>query len=388
LGKPGGLAVLQDCQCQQFAYHKDVTPRVSDFSPPLQQTGRTHVRLNGRKLIYFGGCDYFRLSRHPKVISAIEEGLRQFGLNPAASRFTTGNHIIYEELEESMRAFFVTDSATLASTGYATNLIVAQALHGEFTHALIDSRAHQSLQDSAAFLGCPVISFAHRDPESVRSVLRKLRRPRLLLLTDGLFSHDGALAPLQDYLSILPQDSCLLVDDAHGAGTLGKHGRGTCELLRVHSERIIQTISLSKAFGTFGGAILSSEPLRKKMIARSRLLQGNTPLPLPLANASLCSLNILKSEPPLRQRLQSNIQSLRRKLGKRAQSHPAAPVFPVYTQSSRDRQNLKEKLLEAQIHPPEIAYGTGEPYFRFAISSEHQPAQIATLAEILRIAAR
>ena len=144
---------LQDCQCQQFAYHKHVTPRASDFSPPLQQMGRTHVRLNGRKLIYFGGCDYFRLSRHPKVISAIEEGLRQFGLNPAASRFTTGNHVIYEELEEGLRGFFLTESATLASTGYATNLVVAQALQGEFTHALIDSRAHQSLQDSAAFLG-------------------------------------------------------------------------------------------------------------------------------------------------------------------------------------------------------------------------------------------
>jgi 8-amino-7-oxononanoate synthase len=361
-----------------------VIDRPFDFAQPLQQIGRTHVVSQGRRLIYFGGCDYFRLSRHPQVLSALQKGLREFGLNPAASRFTTGNHPVYEELERELRDFFQTETATLVSTGYATNLVVAQALHAEFTHAFIDARAHHSLHDCAAYLGCPVIPFAHRSPESLGDALRKLKQPRPLLLTDGLFSHNGTVAPLKEYLAVLPETASILVDDAHGAGILGRHGRGSCEAIRISPERMIQTISLSKAFGTSGGAVLASAAMRKKMLERSRLLQGNTPLPLPLASAARCSVTILRDNVALRIKLQKNIQSLRRQLRTLASSEPPAPIFAFQPRTVRAGQRLKEKLLAAGIHPPEIAYGTIHPYFRFALSSEHLPGQIAALAQLLR----
>src|SRR5580700_9081941 len=108
------------------------------MSPPLQQVDRTYVLHQGRKLSYFAGCDYFRLASHPRVLKAAADGLRQYGLNVAASRRTTGNHQLYETLESDLAAFFGAETATLASNGYAPNLMVAQALAGQFSHAFID----------------------------------------------------------------------------------------------------------------------------------------------------------------------------------------------------------------------------------------------------------
>src|SRR6516162_7197898 len=105
---------------------------------PLQQLDRTYVRFKGRKLSYFSGCDYYRLASHPEVLEALRIGAERYGLNVAASRLTTGNHVLYLELEKALSRFFGAEDALLVSTGYATNLVVAQALAGNFSHALID----------------------------------------------------------------------------------------------------------------------------------------------------------------------------------------------------------------------------------------------------------
>src|SRR5438445_5952373 len=121
---------------------------------PLQQVERTYVRFRKRKLSYFSGCDYFRLASHPEVIAALKEGVTKYGLNVAASRLTTGNHVLYGELEKRLAAFFDAESALLVSGGYVTNLIVAQALGGNFSHAIVDEKAHPSLSDAARLLDC------------------------------------------------------------------------------------------------------------------------------------------------------------------------------------------------------------------------------------------
>src|SRR5262245_36652231 len=159
------------------------------LAEPLQQVDRTFVLRRGRKLSYFGGCDYFRLSSHPAVLAAMREGLEQFGLNVAASRKTTGNHPLYGKLEAVLAGFFGVNAAVLSSNGYLANLVVAQALTGEFTHVLIDERAHSSLIDAAALSGRPVLPFKHRDAADAHRVAGDAgRHGKLLLLTDGLFS--------------------------------------------------------------------------------------------------------------------------------------------------------------------------------------------------------
>ena len=365
----------------------------SDLAEPLQQIDRTHVLHRGRKLIYFAGCDYFRLASHPDVLRAVHTGLDELGLNVAASRKTTGNHPIYGELESSLARFFGTESALLVSNGYATNLAVAQALAGEFTHALVDERAHGSLMDAASALGCPVVSFPHRDVNAAEKIAQKLLRrgsakSKLLLITDGLFSHSGETAPLDEYLRRLPSNVTLLVDDAHAAGILGKQGRGTAEHLGLEPQpRLIQTITLSKAFGTYGGAIPGTTALRRKIIQRSRLFVGSTPLPLPLAAGGLAALKLVEADAKLRRRLHFNssyVKAALRDAGFPINDGPG-PIIPIHPRHSQQIARLKTKLLKAGIHPPYINYlgGPKDGYFRLVISSEHTAADLDALVGAL-----
>jgi 7-keto-8-aminopelargonate synthetase-like enzyme len=358
------------------------------LAEPLQQINRTYVLLRGRKLSYFAGCDYFRLSSHPAVLRAVREGLDRFGLNVAASRKTTGNHALYGQLEGALAAFFGVEAAALMSNGCMANFALAQALAGEFTHALIDERAHGSLLDAAKLLECPLRPFAHRAPASAARLARQAgRKARLVLLTDGLFSHSGEVAPLDEYLQCLPASALLLVDDAHGAGTLGRTGRGAAEWLSVSGRRLIRTITLSKAFGVYGGAVIGSHALMKKVVERSRLFAGNTPLPLPLAAAALASLDLLRHDSRLRRRLVFNtsyVKAALREAGIPVNDGPG-PIIPFAPRNHSAAVRLKRKLLAAGIHPPFINYlgGPRDGYFRFVISSEHTPEQLDTLVSVL-----
>jgi 7-keto-8-aminopelargonate synthetase-like enzyme len=358
------------------------------LAEPLQQIDRTYVLHRGRRLSYFGGCDYFRLASHPQVLRALREGLDRFGLNVAASRKTTGHHELYGQLEQKLAEFFGVEAALLISNGYTANLAVAQALAGEFTHALIDERSHGSLLDAAKWLDCPARPFRHRDPGSVARAVRQAGPDaKLILLTDGLFSHSGEVAPLDEYLQLLPPGATLLVDDAHGAGTLGRTGRGTAEFLGVSDRRLVRAVTLSKAFGVYGGAVIGSRAVRRKIIRRSHLFVGNTPLPLPLAAAALVALDLLRRDPRLRSRLVFNacyVKAALREAGFSINDGPG-PIIPFIPRDDREAGRLKRQLLTAGIHPPFIHY-PGAPKngcFRFALSSEHTPEQLYALVQVL-----
>ncbi len=367
-------------------------PRTADgLAAPLQQVDRTHVLHHGRKLVYLAGCDYFRLASHPQVLAALHRGLDEFGLNVAASRRTTGNHQLYETLEDAAAEFFDVESATLISNGYQTNLCVAQALAGDVTHAVLDERAHGSLQDAAQLLGGAIRTFHHLDPADARRAIKSCgARARIVLMTDGLQSHSGEIAPLADYLSLLPHQGRLWVDDAHGAGVLGRHGRGSLEYLDVNpagDDRLIQTVTLSKAFGVYGGLVLGSRALRKRLVERSRIFIGNTPLPLPLAAGAVKAMAIVRAQPSLRRRLIFNtayVRSALREAGVAVNDGPG-PIIPIHPRSAAEAEKLCRALRRAGIHPPLIQYqgGPSSAYFRFALSSEHDGDQLERLVKAI-----
>src|SRR5271163_1998301 len=167
----------------------------------LQQVGRTCVLFKKRKFSYFAGCDYFRLASHPEIMRAVTTGLEKYGLNVAASRVTTGNHALYLELETALARFFAAPAALLVSNGYATNAVVAQALRGDFSHVVIDAKAHVSLRDASRLFSCPILEFKHRDPADLRRVLARAgRSAKPILLTDGVFAGEGEIAPVREYV--------------------------------------------------------------------------------------------------------------------------------------------------------------------------------------------
>jgi 7-keto-8-aminopelargonate synthetase-like enzyme len=233
------------------------------------------------------------------------------------------------------------------------------------------------------------LKFKYRDAEDfARAVARCGKGARLMALTDGMFSADGSVAPLKAYLKCMPRDGLMVVDDAHGAGVLGRRGQGTVESEGVGRSRIIQCVTLSKAFGVFGGAILGTRELREKIFERSRAFIGSTPLPLSLANAAVRSVKILREKgTDLRRKLNENADYVRtalREAGMKFSETPG-PIIALFTKEPAQTEALKRRLLAAGIFPPFIRYpGFGYGWFRFVISSGHNRAQLDKLVNVLK----
>jgi 8-amino-7-oxononanoate synthase len=338
----------------------------SDFGDSLERIDAAHVQWRGRRWRYFGGCDYLGLSFHPRIRKVLSRG----AINVAASRMTTGNHPVYAEVEARVRAHFRAGTATLCSSGYLAVIAAGQALTGEVEEVLIDQRAHGCLWDAARLIGCRVRPFRHRDAVDLK---RKVRTGRPLVMTDGVFATDGAIAPLREYLEVMPAEGRLLVDDAHAAGVLGKNGRGTWEHWRLPRGRMIQTVTFSKAFGVYGGAVLGDRHLRRRLLDQSRAVIGNTPLPPMLAGAIPMALQL--ADRARRERLREHAAML-----------PGGPVFPVWSLVTERPRRIIEALEAAGIHPPFIRYPGGAEggCFRFAVTSGHRRAQLRDLVAVLR----
>ena len=355
----------------------------------LRRIGPTEVRERGRSLVYFAGCDYFGLSTHPKVLSAARSALDSGGLSVGASRCTTGNHPSYAKLERKLADFFSVPEVVLTSTGYLSNFAVAAALRGRFTHALIDQYSHGSLQDAVQLLGIPIHHFGHRDVgAAVRFAKMAGPEARLTLLTDGMFAHDGAAAPLAEYRAALPARTWLWVDDAHSAGVLGANGRGTVELAGLDRGRVVQTGTLSKAFGSYGGFILAPHGVLAAVISQSSAFVGSTPLPPSLVAGALAAVSLLGQYPEWRAQLLDHAEQVRVALGAdgwRVHRGPS-PVISVVPPNPAVARQICQRLRRAGIHPPFIKYpgGPSDGYFRLAISRLHTPLQLKNLVAAFR----
>lgn len=371
-------------------------PHAATEPPPVRTVGPNELRVGRlrRPRLHFTGCDYLRLSRHPAVIAAHREAAARYGLGVAASRTTTGNHPLYRKLELALARFSGAESALLVGAGYLANLAVAQALAGEAGAVLIDEQAHPALADAAPCLGAPVIPCPHLEPAAIGRALRKgPRRARPLVLTDGLFPLTGETAPLGELLERLPANGLLLVDDAHGLGTLGPRGAGTasaCGAAVAKDPRLLRTTTLSKALGSFGGAILGPATFIRAVRERSRLFRGSTPPPLPAVAAALEALRVIRREPDRLRRLRKITRRAKAGFGELGFPQPAndAPILALTPAEAAQAGRLTTALDRAGIHAPPVAY-PGDPApvrFRFAISSEHTAADLDRLLSAVRSA--
>lgn len=355
------------------------------------------VIINGRSHILLAGNNYLGLADHPKVRQAAIEAIRRYGVGSGASRLISGNMTLHEELERCLAHFKRTEAALVFSTGYMANLSLLSCLIPEDGLLLLDRLCHASLIDGARLSGRPYRIYGHRDLNKLARLLkRKPPQKPALIVTDGVFSMDGDIAPLPQLLSLAREHGArILVDEAHATGVLGKHGRGTLEHFGLDEpgEELIQMGTLGKAIGTFGAYIVGSRDLINYLINKARTFIYTTALPPAICAAAMAALDLIEKEPERRVRLWENRHHLHeglRTLGFDTLDSET-PILPVLSSNSYKAVRLSEMLfdqgiLAPAIRPPTVPKGTSR--IRMTVMATHTPTDLKQVLETLAEAKR
>lgn len=348
------------------------------------------IRVAGRDYLSFCSNDYLGLAAHPEVAAACRRGLTEYGTGSGAAHLITGHSRAHHALEEELAAFVGRPRALLFSTGYMANLGIASALTGRGDAVFEDRLNHASLLDAGLLSGARFARFAHTNSAQLGEKLAASTATRKLVLTDGVFSMDGDIAPLPELAQVCAQHQAwLVVDDAHGFGVLGKHGGGTLEHFALDLQSVPAMMgTLGKALGTFGAFVAGSEILIETLIQQARTYIYTTAMPAALAEATRAALRLLQTEPERRQQLQARITEFRngaRQLGLPLMESET-PIQPLLVGEPERALTLSEALqaqdiLVAAIRPPTVPAGTAR--LRVTLSAAHSEKQVDTLLQAL-----
>ena len=346
------------------------------------------VSIAGRECDYFSGTGYLGLQSHPQVIQAAIDCIQRFGLSTATSRGGYGEHPVYSELEAEVRAFFDTEKAVTFPSGYLGAVILTQSLQDETQRVFYDELSHFSILDAAKAAGKPAHPYPHLDIAGLRSVMLRQLLPgeRPLILSDGVFPISGEIAPLPGLLQIAEEtNGWVVVDDAHAAGVLGPHGRGSADYYGiVRNKRLLVSATLSKALGGFGGIITGSAAIIERLDRHSRVIAASSPPPLPAAAASTRALLLARQHPELRTRLSENVRLARdglRGLGWNLADSPV-PIICLGIRPGFDLTQIKDALYQRDICVAHVLSYSSTPAggaLRIAIFANHTRAQIERL---------
>jgi 7-keto-8-aminopelargonate synthetase-like enzyme len=315
----------------------------------------------------------------------------------------TGTTPLLEKIEQKLASYFNTQDAVYLPSGYLSSLAGLKALDesGLYEQIFLDEGSHYSLEEGARATGKPVVYFRNQDLGDLESKLKKHLGPgqRPLVASDGLFPVMGTLAPVGDYLDLaLKYDGVVWVDDAHGVGILGAHGRGTCEALGTPSSRIYLGATLSKAFGAYGGIIAGSSDFIRKVRSGSVLTGSSSPMNAAVA-AGIKGLELVQEDHSLRKKLWTNARYLRDSLEHMGitsearyipEMHGTIPVFSFAHRDARTMQAIHNYLLEQGIYTQYTSYkGAGsEGVIRVVVTSSHKKADMVRFTHNLREAIR
>jgi 8-amino-7-oxononanoate synthase len=267
------------------------------------------VTMGGREMIMLGSNNYLGLTSHPKIKERAIEAVRKYGAGCAGSRLLNGTLDIHVELEERLAVFMKKPACVTFSTGFMVNLGVLSSLAGKGDAIYLDRQDHACIYDGARLaVGAEVKKFKHNDPADLRRLLAlNGDRNGRFLVVDGVFSMEGDIAPLPEYTRICDDyDVAFMVDDAHGVGVLGKHGRGTAEHFGLEDKVDLIMGTFSKSLATVGGFVVGEPDVIKYVKHRARALMFTAAPPPASVAAALAALDIIESEPERRERLWEN----------------------------------------------------------------------------------
>jgi 8-amino-7-oxononanoate synthase len=350
----------------------------------------------GQRLLSFCSNDYLGLANDPRVIDAMREGAGRMGAGSGASHLVCGHSAAHHELEEALAAWTGRERALLFSTGYMANVGVLSALAARGDQIYADRLDHASLLDGARLSGARLRRYPHRDTETLAEWLEHAEPGERLIVTDGVFSMDGDLAPLDRLAELAARyDAWLMVDDAHGLGVIGPDGLGTVGHYGLGSAEVPILIgTLGKAFGTFGAFVAGSNELIETLIQFARSYIYTTALPPAVACATLAALRIAREETWRREHLRALCLRLRsglERLGMELQptldtGSPATPIIALITGAADKAVALSNALAErgilvTAIRPPTVPAGTAR--LRITLSAAHQDHHVDRLLETL-----
>ncbi len=353
---------------------------------------QTDVVINGQKVLSFCSNDYLGLANHPKVVESYVRAAKRHGVGSGASHLISGHHQSHHDLEEELAEFIGCERALLFSGGYMANLGVAGALADRNTTVFEDRLNHASLVDAGLIARARRRRYPHLNVEKLHKRLSaEADRPKLIL-TDGVFSMDGTIAPVADLQALAKSHQAgLIIDDAHGIGVLGKDGKGCTEDQLATETVLVGT--LGKAFGTFGAFVAAERDTIEWCIQRARTYIYTTALPPSLAEASRASLQLIRTEPWRRVKLQALIERFRQYAQQMhlPVSDSPTPIQPVPVGASSTALKVSAKLLEngimvPAIRPPTVAQDTAR--LRVSLSATHTEDQVDRLVEALAKAVR
>ncbi|CAL8981172.1 8-amino-7-oxononanoate synthase [Rhodoplanes serenus] len=344
------------------------------------------IERGGRRLLSFSCNDYLNLTHHPAVIAAAHAALDRHGAGSGASRLVTGNHPLYTELEQRLAALKGAEACCVFGSGYLANTGIIPALVGPEDLIVIDALAHACLFAGSQMSRARLCVFRHNEVDHAEELLaqHRARYRHALLVTDGVFSMDGDLAPLPALGRLArAHDAWLMADDAHGVGVIGG-GRGSTHAHPEPADVPLQMGTLSKAIGGYGGYLCASRPVIELMKSRARTLVYSTGLPPAVVAGAIAAVDLIASDPALCAGPLAKARLFTRRVGLPDPESPIVPVVVGDTEAAlaASRMLADEGFLVVAIRPPTVPPGTAR--LRLTFTPAHPDQEIERLADLVR----
>ncbi len=335
--------------------------------------------VDDKRVLNFCSNNYLGLANHPKIVQAAQEAVRKYGVGPAAVRTIAGTMGLHLELERRLAAFKGVEAAITFQSGFTANMGTIPALVGKDDAVFSDELNHASIIDGCRLSGAKIIRYAHVNPQDLERVLNEERSkyPRAMVITDGVFSMDGDMAPLDKIYEVVQKfEAILMVDDAHGEGVVGKGGRGIVDHFGLHGKVDVEIGTLSKAFGVVGGVSAGNPVVVEWLRQRGRPFLFSSAMTVPDVAACLAALDILESSTELVDKLWDNTRYFKaemRRLGFDT-GLSTTPITPIMLGEAPLAQQFSRELFESGLFAMSIGFPTvpkGKARIRVMISAAH-----------------
>jgi glycine C-acetyltransferase len=329
----------------------------------LESAQGAWLEIDGAKVLNLSSNNYLGLANHPRLIEAAQSALKQRGIGPGAVRTIAGTMDLHVELDKRMAKFKGVEAAITFQSGFTANLGVIPALVGKADVIFSDELNHASIIDGSRLSGAKIIRYAHADAEDLGLQLKEHRQDfrRALVVTDGVFSMDGDIAPLDKiYEKSQAAEAILMVDDAHGEGVMGRGGRGIVDHFDLHGKVDVEVGTFSKAFGVVGGVVAGNAQIVEWLHQRGRPFLFSSATTVPDVAACLAAIDLLEESSELVDRLWKNADFFKKEMAAMGfnTGHSVTPIIPVMLGDAKLARNFSNKLFEEGVFGMPIGFPT------------------------------